>query len=53
MAAFNSSDLDLEIDLFETTISLSPDYAEAYNYLGQAHLKKENIKTQLIASRKL
>ncbi len=32
--AFNSSNLDLAIGLLKTIISLSSDYADAYNYLG-------------------
>ena len=39
--AFNASNLDLAKDLFKTTVSLSPDHADAYHYLGQAHFKKE------------
>ena len=42
--AFNSSNLDLAIDLFKTTVSLSPDHADAYNYLGQAYFKKEEYQ---------
>ena len=42
--AFNSSNLDLAIDLFKTTVSLSRDHAEAYHYLGQAHFKKEEYQ---------
>ena len=38
--AFNSSDLDLAIELFKTIISQSPDYVDAHSYLGQAHFKK-------------
>ena len=44
MEAFNSSNLDLAIDLFKTTISLSPDHADAYNHLGEAHFKKEEYQ---------
>jgi len=32
--AFNSSNLDLAIDLLKTTVSLNPDHADAYYYLG-------------------
>ena len=42
--AFNSSNLDLAIDLFKTTVSLSLDHADAYNYLGQAYFKKEEYQ---------
>ena len=45
--AFNSSNLDLAIDLFKTTISLSPDPADAYNYLGQAYFKKEEYQNSV------
>ena len=39
--AFNSSNLDLAIDLFKTTVSLNPDHVAVYDYLGQVHFKKE------------
>ena len=42
--AFNSSNLDLAIDLLNTTVSLSSDYADAYDYLGQAYFKKEEYQ---------
>ena len=42
--AFNSSNLDLAIDFLNTTISLSPDHADAYDYLGQAYFKKEEYQ---------
>jgi len=42
--AFNSSNLDLAIDLLKTTVSLNPDHADAYYYLGQAHFKKEEYQ---------
>ena len=45
--AFNSSNLDLAIDLFKTTVSLSPDHADAYNYLGQAYFKKEEYQNSV------
>ena len=45
--AFNSSNLDLAIDVFKTTISLSPDHADAYNYLGQAYFKKEEYQNSV------
>ena len=40
--AFNSSNLDLAIDLFRTTVLLNPDHAEAsaYNYLGEAYFRQ-------------
>lgn len=38
--AFNSSNLDLAIDFLNTTISLSPDHADAYDYLGQVSFRK-------------
>ena len=38
--AFNSSNLDLAIDLLNTTVSLSPDHADAYDYLGQVTLRR-------------
>ena len=48
--AFNSSNLDLAIDLLNTMVSLSPDHADAYDYLGKFILGKKNIKTRLILS---
>ena len=50
--AFNSSNLDLAIDLFKTTVSLSPDHADAYNYLGQAHFKKEEYQDSVSSFKK-
>ena len=44
MEAFNSSNLDLAIDLFKTTVLLSPDHADAYNYLGQTCFKRRISK---------
>ena len=41
--AFNSSNLDLAIDLFKTTVSLSPDHADAYNYLAVCRTMKLSI----------
>ena len=50
--AFNSSNLDLAIDLFKTTVSLSPDHADAYNYLGQAYFKKEEYQDSVNSFKK-
>ena len=47
MEAFNSSNLDLAIDLLNTTVSLSPDHADAYDYLGQAYFKKEEYQVSV------
>ena len=41
---FNSSDLDLAIELFKTIVSQSPDHIDAHIYLGQAHFKKEDYQ---------
>ena len=38
--AFNSSDLDLAIELFKTIVSQSPGHVDVHSYLGQAHFKK-------------
>ena len=38
--AFNSSELDLAIELFKTIVSQSPDHVDAHSHLGQAHFKK-------------
>ena len=42
--AFNSSNLDLAIDLLNTTVSLSPDRADACDYLGQVYFRKEEYQ---------
>jgi len=42
--AFNSSNLDLAIDLLNTMVSLSPDHADAYDYLGQVYFRKEEYQ---------
>ena len=36
-----------QIDLLNTTVSLSPDHADAYDYLGQAYFKKEEYQVSV------
>ena len=45
--AFNSSNLDLAIDFLNTTISLSPDHADAYDYLGQVSFRKKEYQVSV------